>query len=191
MQDCPQALLGRGALGGNSAPGSMASPPAPGGWKRLAGVAVGGGKVPTPLQHWRKALGLCGARGGHEGVGGATPGSGAGFIPFIYTRWRRRSFLLSVGRFWLCRNRIWAGELGRDFGLEGGEALSHVLGLVYGAVSPPGAACGAVSWQPPPPQSWGAPGPPLPGLRGLLGCSGWRSAPRNSPLFSTEPRCLG
>lgn len=75
LRDCPQTPLGHGVLGVPQLPACpMASSAAPRGWKRLAGMAGDVSLPPGAGGEVQKALGLFGAQGGHEGVGGATLG---------------------------------------------------------------------------------------------------------------------
>lgn len=75
LRDCPQTPLGHRASGVPRLPACpMASSAAPRGWKGLAGMAGDVSLPPGAAGEVQKALGLFGAQGGHQGVGGATLG---------------------------------------------------------------------------------------------------------------------
>lgn len=66
----------------------------------------------APLQHWQKATGLFGARGGQEGVGGATPG--AGETIYGEKSLPQRKFLVEHREFWVPLELGLVGVVGRD-----------------------------------------------------------------------------
>ena len=192
LQDCPQTPLGHEASKAPWLPACpVASPPAPRGWKRLAGMAGDvllpprtGGKG-APLQHWQKALGLFGAWAGHESVGGAPPGPWAGGMTYGKKYLAEMKFLVE--------HREVLAELDQGLGRGGGQrpcigkgkTLSRDLGLLIWWCVPSGCHLSGCVLAATLPRSCAAPGALLQGLRWLLGCSGWRSAPQNYPFLST------